>query len=56
MAGCIEEKKKGGGALPGHIEGDADFRRAMKDEACRKSKKLPESRFYRLRRNPKSQN
>jgi hypothetical protein len=56
MAGRSEKKKKGGGASPGRIEGDANFRRAVKDGARRKSKKLAESRFYRLRRNPKSQN
>jgi hypothetical protein len=56
MAGSSEEKKKGGGVSSGHIEVDADFRRAVKDGARQKSKKLAESRFYRLRRNPKSQN
>jgi len=33
-----------------------DFRRAVKDGAHRKSKKLAESCCYRLRRNPKSHN
>ncbi|KAE8124704.1 hypothetical protein FH972_019566 [Carpinus fangiana] len=58
MAGRSEKKKKkkGGGAPPGRIEGDADFRRAVKEGARRKSRKLAESRFYRLHKNRKSQN
>lgn len=55
MAGRSEKKKKGGGASPGRIEGDADFRRAVKEGARRKSKKLAESRFYRLHKNSKNQ-
>jgi hypothetical protein len=56
MAGRSEKTKKCGGASPGCIEGDTDFRRAVKDGAQGKSKKLVESCFYSLRRNPKSQN
>jgi hypothetical protein len=57
MAGRSEKKKKkGGGAPPGRIEGHADFRRAVKEGARRKSKKLAEPRFYRLHKNRKSQN
>ncbi|XP_065861955.1 uncharacterized protein [Euphorbia lathyris] len=42
-------KKKPGGASPGRIEGNAEFRRQVKRNARIKSRKLAESLFYRLK-------
>ncbi|KAG6637162.1 uncharacterized protein LOC122281319 [Carya illinoinensis] len=50
------KKKKPAGSPPGRIEGNAEFRRAVKEGARQKSKKLAESRFYRLHKNPKNSN
>lgn len=43
------KKKPGGGPSPGRIEGNAEFRKEVKQNARRKSKKLAESMFYRLK-------
>ncbi|KAB1216482.1 hypothetical protein CJ030_MR4G018577 [Morella rubra] len=50
------KKKNTGGQPPGRIEGNAEFRRSVKEGARRKSKKLAESLFYRLHKNPKNSN
>ena len=42
-------KKKSGGSSGGRIEGDAEFRRRVKLGARKKSKKLAESLFHRLK-------
>ncbi|XP_009334033.2 uncharacterized protein LOC103926876 [Pyrus x bretschneideri] len=43
------KKKAGGGPSPGRIEGNADSRREVRENARRKSKRLAESNFYRLK-------
>ncbi|KGN55067.1 uncharacterized protein LOC101207599 [Cucumis sativus] len=43
-------KKKPGGPSPGRIEGNADFRRKLRDNARRKTQKLAESHFYRRKK------
>ncbi|XP_023535253.1 uncharacterized protein LOC111796741 [Cucurbita pepo subsp. pepo] len=40
-------KKKGGGPSPGRIEGNAEFRRKLRNNVRRKSQKPAESHFYR---------
>ncbi|KAK3405651.1 hypothetical protein EUGRSUZ_K01881 [Eucalyptus grandis] len=47
-------KKKGGGPSPGRIEGGAEVRRQAKWNARRKSRKLTESLFYRLKKPSKN--
>ncbi|XP_010036531.2 uncharacterized protein LOC104425526 [Eucalyptus grandis] len=47
-------KKKGGGPSPGRIEGGAEVRRQAKWNARRKSRKLAESLFYRLKKPSKN--
>ncbi|XVE53128.1 hypothetical protein DITRI_Ditri02bG0179500 [Diplodiscus trichospermus] len=48
-------KKKPGGQSSGRLEGNAEIRRVAKQNARRKSKKLAESLFYRLK-NPGKRN